>query len=123
MDNNKQLIILTIGIVFVFSIIKNSIFDPAVLALLIPIVAIVSFSPIGRAIAGNINKSVTNSNNREIDELKNQFKSLENKVAEYEQEISSLRESVIFYEGNKKLIDTEKEQKKINLEKIQEKNL
>ena len=96
-------------ILFVFfgialiSMIENVTKSPQILALCIPIVAIICFSPIGRAIADSISGKTTYSGDsyREIEDLKNKYNNLEYKLAETQKEMETLRESVIFYDSKK----------------------
>lgn len=95
------------------AIIGDTIRDPATLALLIPIVLIVAFSPIGKAI-GNLINGRPNYSDDDLQSLKIRHQQLENKLNSYEKEIEHLRESVVLYDNKK--IDMQKKTN-ISLEK------
>lgn len=106
---NKTIVV--IALLFFLNSVASFLFQPAVLALMIPIVVILSFSPIGKALAALITgKSVntyslfsfSKNEENEIHLLKEKYNNLEKKMYEYEEEMSKMREMIIFSD-NKKL--------------------
>ena len=121
--------------IIVFGIVMISAFENGALATLIPIfgilagiIAIVAFSPIGKAIANNISgQTGLNANGVSVGEFNNlreKCQRLEDKLNTYEDEMNKMREAIIFSdtkkisvsagssEENKSIIN-----KQINLEK------
>lgn len=127
---NKVIVLIAL-LIFINSL-ASYIFKAEVLALMIPIIVIIAFSPIGRAIASLINGdskintyslfSFSQVNKKEFEEMKQKYAQLEQKINEYDSEFIKMRESIVFYE-NKKIstnnqVNTEGEKKsKIDLTK------
>lgn len=106
----NKLVVLIAFLIFVNSI-ASFVFQPSVLALMIPLIAIIAFSPIGRAIASLINGdskintyslfSFSQVNKKEFEEMKQKYAKLEQKINDYDAEVTKMRESIVFYENKK----------------------
>lgn len=83
-------------------------------AIFIPVLAIVLYSPLGKAWGESIFQK-----NRETDylELKNRVVLLEKKLLDYESEMSQIRETMIFYDEKKQNPETQLKKPNPNLEK------
>lgn len=120
MKTSHLILILLFGSIIVSETVSHA---PDMLALMIPIVIIVLFSPLGRAWANKINsQSGTSHSNNDYQELKNKYHQLESKLEEYYEEINKMRESIIFYESKKlnpitQEVEVDDIKRKINLEK------
>lgn len=106
---NKVIVLIAL-LIFVNSI-ASFVFQPSVLALMIPLIAIIAFSPIGRAIASLINGdskintyslfSFSQVNKKEFENMKQKYAKLEQKINDYDAEFTKMRESIIFYDNKK----------------------
>lgn len=122
MKSSHLLVVLIFSGIIISKIVSHA---PDMLALMIPIILIVVFSPIGRAWANRINGN--SFNNSDYQDLKNKYSLLESKLEEYHNELNKMRESIIFYESKKldtshiysNSSETDKQDllKKINLDK------
>lgn len=129
-----RLALLILGIFLIVGIAEGTLkLIIPILALMIPIIAIVAYSPIGKSIAGSLNGNpVTNSSEvsaNEFNQLKDKYEKLESRFNEYEDEMNKMREALIFSDNDilsrKKIssspVNSEEQKinnnKQINLEK------
>lgn len=92
MDKKTILIsIITINITLIIINLGRFIFTPEIMVFLLPLLIVLSFSPIGKAISRLIHND-TESNNQLIDKITY----LENRVKEQENELSKIREVLVF---------------------------
>ncbi len=93
-----RLAMFIMGFIIVIAITKGAlVLLIPILAIMIPIIAIVSFSPIGKAIAQSINGGVINNSGISV----NDFNQLKEKYEKLEDEMNKMREAMIFQDTKK----------------------
>ncbi|MEK7432834.1 MAG: hypothetical protein AABZ74_06865 [Cyanobacteriota bacterium] len=130
---NKTIVF--IAVLLFLNSVASVIFVPQIMALMIPLVIIIAFSPIGKAIAslitgGPVNTyslfSFSKDSKNEIQLLKEKCNFLERKMKEYDEELDKMREIIVFSDNKKIQIDNTNEEKetkrKIDLSKHKDLN-
>src|SRR5687768_5174777 len=112
--------LIVLGIVLIVAIEKGTmgLLIP-IFALMIPIIAVIAFSPIGRAIANSINGNLGNTSGvsgHEFNQLKEKCDRLEKKLNDYDDEMNKMREALIFSDSKKiSASSVNSEENKVNL--------
>jgi hypothetical protein len=115
-----KIAIMMLGFVMIVGIAKGAIaLLIGLFAVMIPLIAVVAYSPIGEAIAKSIGGTDYNSSGvsaGEFNQLKDKHDRLESRFKEYEDEMNKMREALIFSDNKKILTSTgSSEENKIKL--------
>jgi hypothetical protein len=117
--------LMVLGVVLIVGIAKGAfIFLGIIFALMIPILAILLYSPLGESLSNEIkNSNGSGVSLNEFNQLKDKYDRLENRFNEYEEEMNKMREALIFSDNRKISTSTDSSEEKnklnkqINLEK------